>query len=165
MATTSPADVFQSWQSARLESKDLKPMGAAGLRQTELIWRKWLAFCAAHGIGWDAAQSADISRFCQSIGPRSTLKKTSPVTLRRYWRVLRDLYAHALSAGDVALNPADDAKPASTERVPSLALPMHMWIALREGLPGGHTFKDRRNRLVLLLTPRVRLVAAPRDCG
>ncbi|MFZ2389968.1 MAG: site-specific integrase [Polaromonas sp.] len=146
-----PADFFKSWQQARLGNKDLKPMGAAGLQQTALIWRQWLAFCAGHGMPWDAAHSADIARFCQAIGPRSKLKKTSPVTLRRYWRVLHDMYAHALASGVVAVNPAKDAKPPETERVPSLALPTHMWIALHEGLPVGNAFKDRRNRLALLL--------------
>ncbi|MFZ3141633.1 site-specific integrase [Polaromonas sp.] len=152
-----PAAFFKSWQAARLDNQDLKPMGAAGLQQAELIWRKWLAFCAANAVAWDAAQSTDITRFTQAIGPRSKSKKTSPVTLRRYWRVLHDLYAHALATGAVALNPAEDAKPAATERVPSLALPMNMWIALREGLSSGHTFKERRNRLALLLMMRAAL--------
>lgn len=146
-----PAVFFKSWQQSRLDNKELKPMGAAGLQQAALIWRQWLAFCAGHAMAWDAAHSADIARFCQAIGPRSKLKKTSPVTLRRYWRVLHDMYAHALASGVVVVNPATDAKPPDTERVPSLALPTHMWIALHEGLPMGNAFKDLRNRLALLL--------------
>ena len=152
---------FLSWQTARLKNKDLKPMGPAGLTQALLVWRQWLAFCAAHGAAWDTAQSDDIARFCQSIGPRSKLKKTSPVTLRRYWRVLRDLYAHALEIGLVGLNPAEGAQPPATERVPSLALSRPMWLALHEGLydgfPGGDDFKARRNRLALLLMMRAAL--------
>ena len=156
-----PDTFFASWQAARLARPDLKPMGAAGLAQASLVWRHWLAFCTVHSLAWDAARSADIDRFCQAIGPRSSLKKTSPVTRRRYWRVLRDLYAHALASRLVAVNPAEGAQPPATERVPSLALSGPMWAALHEGLyenfPGGDDFKARRNRLVLLLMMRAAL--------
>ena len=156
-----PDAFFASWQTARLASKELKPMGAAGLSQASLVWRHWLAFCTVHGVAWDAARSVDIARFCQAIGPRSSLKKTSPVTRRRYWRVLRDLYAHALACGLVAVNPAEGAQPPATERVPSLALSLPMWTALHEGLyehfPGCDDFKARRNRLALLLMMRAAL--------
>jgi len=156
-----PDVFFASWQSARLARPDLKPMGAAGLRQAALVWRQWLNFCAVQGLAWDAAQSAHVARFTQAIDPRSPAKKTSPVTLRRYWRVLRDLYAHALALSLIERNPAEGAQPPATERVPSLALPAPMWAALHEGLyegfPGGDDFKARRNRLALLLMMRAAL--------
>ena len=156
-----PDAFFACWQAARLARTDLKPMGAAGLTQASLVWRHWLAFCTVHSVAWDAAQSADIARFCQSIGPRSSLKKTSPVTRRRYWRVLRDLYAHALASRLIEVNPVEGAQPPATERVPSLALSTPMWTALHEGLyegfPGGDDFKARRNRLALLLMMRAAL--------
>ena len=157
MADVTAADpdaFFASWQTARLANKGLKPMGAAGLTQTSLVWRHWLAFCTVHAVAWEAAQSVDIAQFCQSIGPRSSLKKTSPVTRRRYWRVLRDLYAYALAGGLLEANPADGAQPPATERVPSLALSLPMWTALHEGLHEdllGNDFKSKRNRLALLL--------------
>ncbi|WP_029527799.1 tyrosine-type recombinase/integrase [Polaromonas glacialis] len=156
-----PDAFFASWQTTRLASKELKPMGAAGLTQTALVWRHWLAFCTVHSVAWDAACSLDVARFCQAIGPRSSLKKTSPVTRRRYWRVLRDLYDHALVSRLVEVNPAEGAQPPATERVPSLALSPPMWTALLEGLyegfPGGDDFKARRNRLALLLMMRAAL--------
>jgi site-specific recombinase XerD len=156
-----PEAFFASWQAARLARTDLKPMGAAGLTQASLVWRHWLAFCTVHSLVWDEARSVDIARFCQSISPRSPLKKTSPVTRRRYWRVLRDLYDHAMASRLVEANPAEGAQPPATERVPSLALSGPMWAALHEGLyenfPGGDDFKARRNRLVLLLMMRVAL--------
>jgi integrase/recombinase XerC len=156
-----PDAFFASWRAARLARTDLKPMGPAGLTQAGLVWRHWLAFCTVHSVAWDAARSDDIARFCQGIGPRSSLKKTSPVTRRRYWRVLRDLYDHALASRLVNVNPAEGAQPPATERVPSLALSPPMWIALHEGLyenfPGGDDFKARRNRLALLLMMRAAL--------
>ena len=161
VTASDPDAFFASWQGARLARSDLKPMGTAGLAQASLVWRHWLAFCSAHAVAWDAARSLDVARFCQAIGPRSSLKNTSPVTRRRYWRVLRDLYAHALAGGLVAANPAEGAQPPATERVPSLALSLPMWTALHEGLyedfPGGDDFKARRNRLALLLMMRAAL--------
>ena len=151
---------FLSWQGARLASADLKPMGPAGLKQAELVWRHWLAFCTARGVVWTAAQSSDIEGFLSGIGPRATrsaLKKTSPVTQRRYWRVLRDFYAFAVVSEIIDSNPADTAQPRATERVPSMALSPNMWQALHDGLPSGDTYKDRRNRLVLLLMMRAAL--------
>ena len=174
VSTAAPEAFFASWQAARLVNPDLKPMGAAGLMQAALVWRHWLAFCTAHAVAWDAAQSADIARFCQAISPRSSLKKTSPVTQRRYWRVLRDLYEHALAGGFIEANPAEGAQPPATERVPSLALSLPMWTALHEGLyngfPGGDDFKARRNRLALLLIMRAaltvrELVGLTLDCA
>ena len=148
---------FLSWQAARLVNADLKPMGPAGLKQAELVWRHWLAFCTARGVVWSAAQSSDIEGFLSGIGPRSTLKKTSPVTRRRYWRVLRDFYAFAVVSEIIDSNPADAAQPRATERVPSMALSPNMWKSLHEGLPNGDSYKDRRNRLVLLLMMRAAL--------
>jgi site-specific recombinase XerC len=156
-----PDAFFASWRAARMARTDLKPMGEAGLTQAGLVWRHWLAFCTVHSVAWDAVRSLDVARFCQSIGPRSSLKKTSPVTRRRYWRVLRDLYDHALASRLVEVNPAEGAQPPATERVPSLALSPPMWAALHEGLyenfPGGDDFKARRNRLALLLMMRAAL--------
>ena len=153
-----PRPFFLDWQYARLASRDLKPMGLAGLEQAELVWRHWLAFCTVQGVAWHAAQSAHIQGFLSGIGPRSTLKKTSPVTQRRYWRVLRDFYAYAVVREIMASNPADSVQPAATERVPSLVFSPNMWHALHEGLPSGAAaYKERRNRLVLLLMMRAAL--------
>ena len=160
VAASDPDAFFSSWRAARLARADLKPMGAAGLTQASLVWRHWLVFCSVHNVAWDAARSVDITTFCQAIGPRSSLKKTSPVTRRRYWRVLRDLYDHALASRLVEANPAEGAQPPATERVPSLALSLPMWTALHEGLHEdllGNDFKSKRNRLALLLMMRAAL--------
>ena len=157
MVTVDASAFFLSWQAARLASADLKPMGPAGLKQAELVWRHWLAFCTARDVVWSAAQSSDIEGFLSGIGPRSAFKKTSPVTQRRYWRVLRDFYAFAVVSEIIDSNPADAAQPRATERVPSMALSPNMWRALHDGLPSGDSYKDRRNRLVLLLMMRAAL--------
>jgi len=149
---------FEGWQSSRLLDSHRKPMGAAGLGQAEFVWRKWLAFCSVHGIDWQAASSGAVQAFSGDISPRKPgAPCVSPVTLRRYWRILNDLYAHAWLTGAVEHNPAADVMPATSEKTASLALPPHMWALLQEGLPGGYQFKARRNRLVLLLMMRCAL--------
>jgi hypothetical protein len=108
ITASDPDAFFSSRQATRLASKALKPMGAAGLTQAGLVWCHWLAFCTVHNVAWDAARSLDVARFCQSIVPRSSLKKTSPVTRRRYWRVLdaRCAYRTQDHRFDAGLRPA-----------------------------------------------------------
>lgn len=149
-------DFFDSWKTARLADKHRKPMGATGLQQAEFLWRKWLAFCSTRQLDWQSASAVDFLDFGSEINPRKigAASKVSPVTLRRYWRILNDLYAYAVLTYRISENPASDAMPEISERTDSLALPPHMWALLQEGLPGGHTPKDRRNLLVLLLIMR-----------
>lgn len=149
---------FEAWQSSRLLDTHRKPMGASGLVQARLVWRKWLAFCFGRDVVWQTASPGDVQAFASDISPRKPgAPAVSPVTLRRYWRILNDLYAHALLNGTVARNPAADVMPVISEKTSSLALPPHLWALLHEGLSGGDDFKARRNRLVLLLMMRCAL--------
>lgn len=152
-------DFFDLWKTARCEDAHRKPMGKSGLQQAELIWRKWLHFCSEKQLDWKASLATDISEFGSGIHPRTSRagRKVSPVTLRRYWRILSDIYAYAVLVRAIAENPATAAMPKKGERTPSLALTPNMWVKLQEGLPGGHTYKDRRNRLTLLLMMRCAL--------
>ena len=151
-------DFFQAWRQARLEDTHRKPMGDTGLAQAEFIWRKWLAFCSVRKINWQAASAGDVQAFSGDISPRKPgTPCVSPVTLRRYWRILNDLYAHAVLLGCLAHNPAAGVMPATSEKTSSLALPPHLWALLQEGLPGGYQYKARRNRLALLLMMRCAL--------
>ncbi|UUZ66573.1 site-specific integrase (plasmid) [Polaromonas sp. P1-6] len=82
------------------------------------------------------------------------------MTVKRYWRILHDLYAHAVLCRLIKDNPATPAEPKNSERTPSLALTPNMWVQLQEGLPGGHDYQGRRNRLVLLLLMRCALTVS-----
>ncbi|MDH6186781.1 site-specific integrase [Polaromonas sp. CG_23.6] len=149
---------FEGWQSSRLLDSHRKPMGAAGLGQAGFVWRKWLAFCTGRDVSWQAASPGDVQSFAGDISPRKPgARAVSPVTLRRYWRILNDLYAHAVLSGTLAHNPASEVMPATSEKTASLALPPHLWALLQEGLPCGYQFRARRNRLVLLLMMRCAL--------
>lgn len=149
--------LFEAWKAARLQDTHRKPMGATGLEQTEFLWRKWLAFCSVRRITWRTATPADVRAFSGAITPRGGAGQVSPVTLRRYWRILNDLYAYALLSGRLADNPAVEVMPATSEKTSSLALTPPMWAQLQASLPTGPGIKDRRNRLVLLLMMRCAL--------
>jgi len=149
---------FDAWKKARLLDAQRKPMGPAGLGQAQFVWRKWLAFCAGIGIDWQCAAPADVQAFAGDIAPRKPgTPCVSPVTLRRYWRILNDLYAYAVLTELVECNPCAEVMPPVSEKTSSLALPPHLWALLQEGLPGGFSCKARRNRLVLLLMMRCAL--------
>ena len=152
---------FDAWQAVRLEDKHRKPMGAVGLAQPEFVWRKWLAFCTVHGIDWPVAAPDQVRAFAGTVSARklNSASAVSPVTLRRYWRILNDLYAHAVLTQRIKHNPCAGVMPPVSEKTSSLALPPHLWALLQEGLPGGYTFKARRNRLVLLLMMHCALTA------
>ena len=150
---------FAAWQACRLTDTHRKPMGASGLAQAEFVWRKWLDFCARRGIAWEAAGPLDVQAFAGAVSPRKLTASAgvSPVTLKRYWRILHDVYTHAVLSHTLADNPCSEVRPAISEKTSSLALPPHLWALLQEGLPGGFQFKARRNRLVLLLMMRCAL--------
>ena len=150
---------FAAWQACRLVDTHRKPMGASGLGQAAFVWRKWLDFCACRGLAWEAAGPFDVQAFAGAVSPRklTAAAGVSPVTLKRYWRILHDVYAHAVLSHTLADNPCSDVRPALSEKTSSLALPAHLWALLQEGLPGGPSFKAKRNRLVLHLLMRCAL--------
>jgi integrase/recombinase XerC len=153
---------FEAWSATRLLDKHRKPMGAPGLQQTELVWRKWLVFCDEQSVDWRQAQARDVRAFAEGVNPRTTRasRQVSPVTVKRYWRIVSEIYAFAVVAGLIEINPAAEAEPDASERMPSLALTPNMWALLQDGLPGGHDYKDTRNRLVLLLLMRCALTVS-----
>ena len=153
---------FDAWKAVRLEDKHRKPMGAVGLAQTEFVWRKWLAFCTVHGIDWLVATPDQVRAFAGTVSARKpgAASAVSPVTLRRYWRILNDLYTYAVLTWRIECNPCAGVMPPISEKTSSLALPPHLWALLQEGLHGGYTFKARRNRLVLLLMMRCALTVS-----
>ena len=152
---------FDAWHAVRLADKHRKPMGAVGLAQADFVWRKWLAFCTVQGTDWLGAAPYQVRTFAGTVSARKpgAASAVSPVTLRRYWRILNDLYAHAVLTGLIEHNPCAGVMPPVSEKTSSLALPAHLWALLQEGLPGGFGFKARRNRLVLLLMMRCALTA------
>ena len=131
----------------------------ASLVHAQFVWGKWLAFCSRRGLAWRSALSADLRVFAATLSPRrlGTTLAVSPVTLRRYRRLLNDLYARAVLRGHIEKNPACAVMPTVSEKTPSLALSPSLWALLQEGLPAGFGLKVRRDRLVLLWMMRCAL--------
>lgn len=146
-------DFYQGWAQFRATDKSRKRIGAVGLTQAKVVWHKWLMHCANSEIHWDTATAVDVQAFVCAIKPRTTRGdgEPSPVTLRRYWRILFDLYAYARLKGFVATNPADFQDRPASEKTESLALESHHWKLLNDKLPGGFSPKERRDKLILLL--------------
>lgn len=144
-----------------------KPMGNSGFRQMSLVWNKWTAFCAARNINWSEAREADVEGYLQSIKTRGrtmltadigdvsvaqgAVKSDSRVTIRRYWRILDELYAFGLEERYIQHNPARRVKPEDGEGVLSEVLSGAEWCRIVERLPNGECEKSRRDRLSLLL--------------
>src|SRR5256885_14309343 len=155
-------DFFALWQAFRVRDKNRKPIGQSGLRHAELIWRMWLLYCAEKHLDWITAVPDDVNDFVTHIEPitNRAQRTRSQVTVRRYWRILNDLYAHAVLEQILEENPAKGVRPQKDENVDSLALTPNMWQQLHDGLPSGYAFKDRRDKLVLLLAMRCALTTS-----
>jgi site-specific recombinase XerD len=150
---------FDDWKAVRLADTVRKPMGDSGLKQAALVWNKWLLYCHGKKLAWKEVVPGDVFGFVEQIAPRTNRdnRKVSVVSQKRYCRIVRDLYAHAVLSGILEENPATEAMPTESERTPSMALTPNMWLMLQECLPSGHTYKERRNRLALLLIMRCAL--------
>jgi integrase/recombinase XerC len=152
-------ELYKLWEDYRVVEKARRPIGKSSLQQYEVVWGSWLLHCAGAGVGWNEAPQEEVQKFIGSITPRSRrgTPVTSALTIKRYWRTLYDLYAFAVLNNVAEENPADLPQKPVTAVVLSLALSPADWQALSDGLPGGFTPKDRRNRLVLLLIMRAAL--------
>ena len=81
-------------------------------------------------------------------------RQISPVTRRRYWRLLERIYDHALEHGWVQANPATGLEP--MERPPSEdgkghCLPPLLWKALPRQFPQADGYQNARDRAIVLL--------------
>lgn len=160
--------LFLLWEAARKNDPSRpKPIGKQGLDQARLVWNKWGEFLALRGRKWPAAAPQDVAAFIEGIQARARQSEkvnpqTSPVTKRRYWRIIRDIYAFAVMSSMLEENPAEgeNVKPRESERANSFVLPFHAWRSLVDQVPGGFTFKDRRNRLALMFMMRCGLTAS-----
>lgn len=78
------------------------------------------------------AVPGDVRAFAADFSPRKPgTSAVSPVTLRRYWRILNDPYAHAVLSGLLAENSAAEVMPAISEKTTPLAEPPHLGAATR----------------------------------
>lgn len=90
-------EIHEAWAAFRPNDSSRLPMGKSGLEQAAIIWSQWLKYCAGKQLLWDKATPLDVQNFLDQLKPRTTRPRpaASPVTTKRYWRVVNDIYAHA----------------------------------------------------------------------
>lgn len=162
---------FESWLDVRskAERSPLSVKSAAPYRHVWKAWVQWLTSprtssegdaLPAHAPSWTAATAAHVMRFLeQGVEPSASARrgKTAPVseiTRRRYWRLLQQVYQHAVEKGLIARNPVvagPDVKAPPQEVSQGLVLNEHQWQAVTLAIPRGTSKWDVRDRAILHL--------------
>ena len=164
--------VFRDWLehegSKGWDALDTSPDG-----NYEKVWQAWLwhlsgaAFTedkarrpsfAHESKDWHQATAVDVQHFLQiRDGQRAhhhPERKISPVTRRRYWRLLERIYDHAMEHGWIHANPATGLEP--IDRPPSEdgkghCLPPLLWQSLPRHFPLADGYQNARDRAIVLL--------------
>ncbi|MDT8992793.1 hypothetical protein RQP54_18110 [Curvibacter sp. APW13] len=128
--------VFAAWAGMR-SAIALRTLSPDSIKAYRSVWNGWLAYLADDGHDWDTAASEDARVFLENLAPSSPTKSSvSSVTQKRYFRVLKEIYACAVANGWLSRNPFDhDAKVASTEQMDSLVFNRNDWGELFRSLP------------------------------
>ncbi len=127
-------------------------------------WTGYVKYLNANVTDWQQADTQAINDYLASVAPmRKEVSAVSPVTQRRYWRILRDIYSYALIYEWVPKNPVLPAKRPHSEAMPSLILPEWAVTALikqlaQECVISPATWQEQRDRAMLALM----LCAAPK---
>ncbi|MBV8250834.1 MAG: site-specific integrase [Comamonas sp.] len=161
-------ELFSDWLahegSKSWDSLDTSPEGGY-----EKVWQAWLWHLSGQqetaakpasprAKAWHEATAVDVQRFLRvREGQRAHHhpdRQISPVTRRRYWRLLERIYDHALEHGWIAGNPATGLEPA--ERPPAEdgkghCLPPLLWQALPRHFPAADGYQNARDRAIILL--------------
>ncbi|BDR09123.1 site-specific integrase [Comamonas thiooxydans] len=164
--------LFRDWLehegSKSWDALDTSPDG-----NYEKVWQAWLMHLSGQAAiagkerparrprsskSWYQATELDVQSFLQiRDGQRAhhhPERKISPVTRRRYWRLLERIYDHAMEHGWIGSNPATGLEPA--ERPPSEdgkghCLPPLLWQSLPRHFPSADGYQDARDRAIVLL--------------
>ncbi|RDI15382.1 site-specific integrase [Comamonas sp. AG1104] len=166
------SQLFRDWLehegSKSWDALDTSPDG-----NYEKVWQAWLMHLSGQvaivdkkrparrprsSKSWHQATELDVQSFLQiRDGQRAhhhPERKISPVTRRRYWRLLERIYDHAMEHGWISANPATGLEPA--ERPPSEdgkghCLPPLLWQSLPRHFPSADGYQDARDRAIVLL--------------
>ena len=139
----------------------------------EKVWQAWLWHLSGAAFtedkarrpsftheskDWHQATAVDVQHFLQiRDGQRAhhhPERKISPVTRRRYWRLLERIYDHAMEHGWIHANPATGLEP--IDRPPSEdgkghCLPPLLWQSLPRHFPLADGYQNARDRAIVLL--------------
>ena len=174
MPIPSGIEVFNEWLSHE-GSKSWDPLDTSPDGNYEKVWLAWLYHLSGEQPSqesaaqakrsptlankpWNEAEAVDVQSFLRiREGQRAhhhPERQISPVTRRRYWRLLERIYDHALEHGWVQANPATGLEP--MERPPSEdgkghCLPPLLWKALPRQFPQADGYQNARDRAIVLL--------------
>ena len=177
MNIPSGTEVFNEWLSHE-GSKSWDALDTSPDGNYEKVWLAWLSHlgelpspssaASQAPKKWHEADAVDVQSFLRiRDGQRAhhhPERKISPVTRRRYWRLLERIYDHALEHGWLQINPATGLEPA--ERPPSEdgkghCLPPLLWKALPRQFPQADGYQNARDRAIVLLL--YEMVLAPEE--
>ena len=132
-------DVFKAWALERAAQRKggLSPRSLASYHS---LWSGWTEYLLGNrSLAWHEAASTDVRAYLEALSPRAQargLVHVSTVTQRRYYRVLKKIYAFAQARQWVADNPVDaGASVSPTEQMDSLVFHALDWRALLEAVP------------------------------
>ena len=132
-------DVFKAWALERATQRKggLSPRSLASYHS---LWAGWIEYLLSHGpLAWNEAKSSDVRAYLEALNPRAQargLVRVSTVTQRRYYRVLKKIYAFAQAQDWLADNPVDaGASVSPTEQMDSLVFHALDWDALLQAVP------------------------------
>ena len=131
--------VFKAWALERAAQRkgSLSPRSLASYHS---LWTGWTEYLLANkSLHWHEAASSDVRAYLEALSPRAQargLVHVSTVTQRRYYRVLKKIYAFAQSREWVPSNPVDaGASVSPTEQMDSLVFHSLDWQALIKAVP------------------------------
>ncbi len=161
-ATSVSSDrVFLAWSGMR-QAIALRTLSDESVASYRSVWDGWMAFVLARGLRWDTAKSLDVRDFLSALPARASARgicAPSAVTQKRYYRVLREIYACARGNGWIVVVPTDhEAAVSHSEAHDSLVFHRGQWSRLfaalpelREPPPEDMAWTDVRNVALLLL--------------
>lgn len=162
--------VFKAWALERAGQRK------GGLSQRSLasyhsLWTGWTDYLLSHrSLPWNEARSSDVRAYLEALNPRAQargLLHVSTVTQRRYYRVLKKIYAFAQVQQWVEDNPVDaGASVSATEQMDSLVFHAIDWDALLQAVPPAidpppeQPWLDVRDQAILRLMMQAALTVA-----
>jgi integrase/recombinase XerC len=136
---TTAEGVFKAWALERAAQRKggLSPRSLASYYS---LWAGWTEYLLSQkSLSWSEARSADVRSYLEALNPRALargLVHVSTVTQRRYYRVLKKIYAFAVVQEWLADNPVDaGASVSPTEQMDSLVFHALDWDALLQAVP------------------------------
>lgn len=163
--------VFKAWALERAAQRKgaLSPRSLASYHS---LWSGWTEYLLGQkSLAWHEAGSADVRAHLEALSPRAQargLVHVSTVTQRRYYRVLKKIYAFAVAQQWLADNPVDVAASVSpTEQMDSLVFHSIDWDALLQAVappqdppPSDQPWLEVRDQAILRLMMQSALTVA-----